>query len=193
VATKHIPEPVFFATQAELRRWLRKNHESLDEAWIGFYKKVTGKPSIDWPQLVDELLCFGWIDGVRKSVDGESFVQRVTPRRKGSVWSPVNTKRARELIEVGRMAPAGLAAFEARDEAKTNRYYHEREKAELPEAYQAELRANPKAWKYLQAQPPGYRKLAAWFVMSAKREETRRKRLARLIRECENERRLGPG
>ena len=184
-------EPIFFANQAELRKWLRKNHKSLDEAWVGFYKKGTGKPSIDWPQLVDELLCFGWIDGVRKSVDTESFVQRVTPRRKGSVWSAVNTKRARELIELGKMTPAGLAAFEARDESKTDRYSYEREKAELPEAYQAELRANPKAWKYLQSQPPGYRKIAAWFVMSAKREATQRKRLERLIRDCENERRLG--
>jgi uncharacterized protein YdeI (YjbR/CyaY-like superfamily) len=183
--------PIFFATQAELRRWLRKNHKSLAEAWIGFHKKGTGKPSIDWPELVDELLCFGWIDGVRKSLDAESYVNRVTPRRKGSVWSAVNIKRAKELIGLGKMTPAGLKAFEARDESKTNRYSYERERAELPEAYQAEIRANAKAWKFLEAQPPYYRKIAALYVMSAKKEETQRRRLERLIRDSAEGRRIG--
>jgi uncharacterized protein YdeI (YjbR/CyaY-like superfamily) len=186
------PKPVFFATQAELRRWLRKNHKALDEAWIGFYKKSTGRPTITWQQLVDELLCFGWIDGVRKGLDSQSFVNRVTPRRKGSVWSPTNTKRATELIEQGKMTRAGLAAFEARDLAKTNRLSSEREAPELDEAYLAELRAKPEAWKFFQAQPPYYRKLAALFVMSARREETRRRRLGKLIQECASGRRLEP-
>jgi uncharacterized protein YdeI (YjbR/CyaY-like superfamily) len=184
-------KPTFFGSPEALRRWLLANHDSADELLVGLYKKAAGKPSITWPQLVDQLLCFGWIDGVRKSLDENRYTIRVTPRRKGSVWSAVNLRRARELIELGWMKPSGLAAYEARDEEKTRRYSYEREQAALDAGLEAVFRANEKAWSFYEAQPPGYRKLAAFYVMSAKREETRRRRLENLIRESESGRRIG--
>ena len=184
--------PVFFASPKELRAWLRKNHRRLDEAWVGLYKKGTGRPSITWPELVDQLLCFGWIDGVRRSVDGEAYMIRVTPRRPGSIWSQVNLGRARQLIDDGLMEPSGRKAFDARDEKKTKQYSFEREQASLGEEYEAELRANAEAWAFFQAQPPSYRKVATHWVVSAKREETRRRRLETLIRDSEEGLRIGP-
>ena len=183
-------EPRFFASPAELRAWLAEHHASVAELWIGFYKKGSGRGRITYPEALDEALCFGWIDGVRKTVDGDSYTNRFTPRKRGSNWSEVNIKRAHELIGLGRMQPPGLAAFEARDEAKTEQYSHEARTRGLDEPYEQMLRENPAAWEFFQAQPPGYRRLASWWVMSAKKEETRRKRLATLIEDSAAGRRI---
>lgn len=183
-------EPVFFASSALLRAWLEQNHASVGEAWVGLWKRGTGRPSVTWPELVDQLLCFGWIDGVRRSIDAERYMIRVTPRRPGSIWSAVNVGRAGELIALGWMEPPGRAVFDARDQAKTNTYSFERETAELGEAYEAEMRAHPRAWAFFQSQPPSYRKVVTHWVVSAKREETRRKRLATLIADSEKGQRI---
>lgn len=185
-------KPMFFASSQKLRQWLQRNHASARELWVGLYKKDSGKPSITWPELVDQLLCFGWIDGMRKSVDGDSYTNRVTPRKPGSTWSAVNTKRAQELIELGLMQPAGRAAFDARDEEKTRRYSYERTRARLRKDYESEFRANRAAWEYFQQQPPGYRKLAIGWVVSAKQEDTRLRRLAARISDSEQQRRIAP-
>lgn len=184
--------PIFFATPKALRAWLRKNYRKADETWVGLYKKASGRPSITWPELVDQLLCFGWIDGIRKTVDEEAYAIRVTPRRPGSIWSRVNLRRVPELIESGEMTAAGRKAYEGRDEKKTERYSYDRgQDARLGPEYERVFRANRKAWTFWQAQPPGYRKTASWYVISAKREETRRKRLERLIADSERGERIG--
>ena len=185
----------FFAKPADLRKWLEKNHDKVPELLVGFYKKGSGNPSITWPESVDEALCFGWIDGVRRRIDEESYSIRFTPRRARSIWSNVNTKRFAELTKQGRVQPAGLAAFEKRDAKRSGVYsYEQREKAQkLDAVYAAKLEANRKAWAFLQAQPPGYQRMASLFVMSAKREETRLKRLAVLIAESAAGRRIGLG
>jgi uncharacterized protein YdeI (YjbR/CyaY-like superfamily) len=180
----------FFATQAEWREWLEGHHSTATELWVGFHKKVTGRPSMTWPQSVDEALCFGWIDGVRKSLDGESYTIRFTPRKPGSTWSAVNVRRVGELTALGLMRPAGLKAFEERDAAKWRQYSYERAKVTLGGEFEAQLRANPAAWAFFEGQPPSYRKVATWWVMSAKREETQRKRLATLIAESEQGKRI---
>ena len=172
---------IIFATPAEFRAWLAANHATADELWAGYYKKSSGRPSMSWPEAVDQALCYGWIDGIRKSLDDISYANRFTPRRKGSHWSAVNIRRAQELIEQGLMQPAGLAAFEARDAARDEKYSYERQMAAFDTAYETEVRANVAAWAYWEAQPPHYRRGAAHWVISAKREETRRKRLATLI------------
>jgi uncharacterized protein YdeI (YjbR/CyaY-like superfamily) len=178
--------PKFFPTPAHFRRWLAKHHESKDELWVGFYKKATGKPSITWPESVDEALCFGWIDGVRKSVDDEAYLIRFTPRRPGSHWSKVNLERVSVLIEEGRMAPAGTRAYEARDPERSARYSYEQERARLTRDQERELRSNADAWAFWKAQPPVYRRLTTHWVVSAKREETRARRLQRLIEDSAN-------
>jgi uncharacterized protein YdeI (YjbR/CyaY-like superfamily) len=173
--------PTFFAAPADFRDWLAANHDKADELLVGFYKVGSGRPSMTWPESVDQALCYGWIDGIRRRVDDESYTIRFTPRRRGSTWSLVNTRRALELIEQGLMQPAGLAAFEARDEARTAEYSYENRPQGLDEPYEAQFRDNPAAWAYWEAQPAHYRRGAAHWVMSAKREETRQKRLATLI------------
>lgn len=174
--------PTFFATRSEFRTWLEKHHEDEHELWLGLYKKSSGKPSITWPEAVDEALCFGWIDGVRKSIDDETYMNRFTPRNKRSNWSAVNIKRAKELIALGRMRPAGLKAFEARTDERSAVYsYEQRHAAKLDHAQERQLRANAKAWEFFQSRPPSYRKAAVYWVMSAKKEETRARRLAQLI------------
>jgi uncharacterized protein YdeI (YjbR/CyaY-like superfamily) len=173
--------PVFFPTPADFRKWLQTNHRTTQELWVGFYKKATGRPSITWPESVDEALCFGWIDGLRKNVDAESYMIRFTPRRPGSIWSVVNTRRMAELIRARRVRAAGRKAFAQRDGTKTNRYSFEREAAKLDASMEARFQASPAAWTFFQAQPPGYRRIAAWFVISAKQEATRRRRLETLI------------
>ena len=182
--------PKFFPTPAHLRAWLARHHASRTELWGGMYKKASGRPSIGWPELVDQLLCFGWIDGVRKSVDAESFTQRVTPRRRGSIWSAINVKRAAELIEAGLMEAPGLAAYEGRDPKKTNRYSSEQQRVALGPEYETLFKRNRKAWAFFQAQPPGYRRVATWYVVSAKREETRQRRLETLIRDSSSGQRI---
>jgi uncharacterized protein YdeI (YjbR/CyaY-like superfamily) len=185
--------PTFFATQAAWRAWLARHHATRQELWVGFYKKASGKPSITWPQSVDEALCFGWIDGIRKSVDDERYMIRFTPRRPGSGWSVVNTKRAAELIALGLMHQSGLEAFARRSEARTRSYsYEERKHVRLPRDFERRFRARRKAWEYFSDQPPGYRRTAIFWVVSAKREETRLRRLKALIADSASGRWIGP-
>jgi len=181
----------YFESRGAFREWLAENHDSPDELWVGFYKKASGKPSITYPEALEEALCFGWIDGVRQAVDEERFRQRFTQRRAGSSWSAVNVRRMAALIAEGRVAAPGMAAFEARDPARPQ-YSRESQPATLSSEYEALLKNRPRAWEYLQAQPPGYRRLAAAFVMSAKRDETRLRRLRVLIEESERGVRLDP-
>ena len=177
----------FFAEPAGLRAWLEENHDRATELWVGFHKKGSGKPSITWPESVDEALCFGWIDGVRKSLGPESYVIRFTPRKARSTWSAVNIRRAQELAAEGRMRPAGLKAFEARTDDRSAIYaYEQRHAARLDPEHEREFRTNAKAWEWFQSRPPSYRKTATWWVVSAKREETRLKRLRTLIDDSAN-------
>jgi uncharacterized protein YdeI (YjbR/CyaY-like superfamily) len=181
-----IGEVRHFEDQASWRAWLEAHHEAEDEVWVGFRRKASGLPSITWPQAVDEALCFGWIDGIRKGVDGTSYTIRFTPRRARSVWSDVNTRRARELIELGLMRPAGLRALEARDAARAGVYsFEQRTAAALAPEHEARLRANAAAWADWTARPPWYRRAATWWVVSAKREATRERRLATLLAHSE--------
>jgi uncharacterized protein YdeI (YjbR/CyaY-like superfamily) len=184
-------EPTFFPTPADLRAWLERNHEKETELLVGFYKKGSGKPSITWPELVDEALCFGWIDGIRRRIDDESYTIRLTPRKSTSTWSSVNIRRVEELANEGRMRPGGLAAFERRSKQRSGIYaYEQRRQAKLEPDQEREFRANAAAWSFFQAQPAGYRQTATYWVVTAKREETRRKRLATLIDDSANGRRL---
>ena len=171
----------FFKTPAAFRKWLAANHAKAKELWVGFYKKSSGKPSIDWPESVDEALCFGWIDGIRKSVDEESYKIRFTPRKPGSIWSNVNVRNVERLIKEKRMQPAGLKAYEFKKEYRYGIYAYEQRSPELVEPYAGQFRKNKAAWKFFEAQPPGYRKMMNWYVVSAKQEETRLKRLKQLI------------
>ncbi|MGH2453596.1 MAG: YdeI/OmpD-associated family protein [bacterium] len=176
------PKPLFFATPAAMRTWLSTHHDTAGELWVGFFKRSSGKPSITWPESVDQALCFGWIDGIRKSIDDISYVIRFTPRRPRSTWSAVNTRRVAELTALGLMQPAGLKAFRERAPARSGIYaYEQRHAARLEPAQQRRFRANKKAWEYFQAQPPSYRQTAIWWVVTAKRDETRVRRLATLI------------
>lgn len=183
--------PVFFADPRKLREWLSANSAIACESWIGLYKKASGRPSITWPELVDQLLCFGWIDGVRKSIDEHSYMIRITPRKTGSNWSAVNLRRVPELIELGIMEPSGLAAWEARDEERALRYSYEREHAALSPEFESRFRASPEAWEFFQGQPPSYRRNAVVWVMTAKREETRKRRLGVLIDDSARRERIG--
>lgn len=168
-----------------------KNHACATELWVGYYRKDSGRPSIIWPESVDEALCFGWIDGIRKKVDDESYEIRFTPRRAKSIWSAVNIARVAVLTGEGRMQSAGIAAFARRQESNSRKYsFENRESAKLSDADEREFRRDRAAWDFFQAQPPGYRRVAAWRVISAKRPETRRKRIERLIRESRAQRRI---
>ena len=171
----------FFNTPSEFRKWLEAHHASETELWVGFYKKDSGKSSITWPQSVDEALCFGWIDGIRKKIDEVSYKIRFTPRKQRSTWSAVNIKRVPELTEQGLMKETGLKAFAARQENRSGIYSYEQRSPELPAQYAKKLKKNAAAWKFFQAQPPSYRKAVNWWVVSAKQEETRLKRLDKLI------------
>ena len=184
-------KPTYFQTADRFRRWLEKNHASTTELWVGLYKKGSGKRSITYKEALDEALCFGWIDGVRKRIDEEAYTQRFAPRRANSYWSAVNIRRATELKKAGRMHEAGLRTFERRDPAKANRYSFEREHAELDPAALNAFRANVRAWAFFEAQAPWYRRVMSHYVTSAKREETRHRRLQILIRESAAGRRVG--
>jgi len=186
-------EATYFASPEEFRRWLMKHHESARELWVGFHKRHTGRPTLTWPESVDEALCFGWIDGIRKSVNAEAYMIRFTPRKRTSIWSSVNIRKATTLVENGRMQPAGLRAFQARDEKKSGVYSFEQQRkdARLSARQLKQFRAKAKAWKFFQAQPAGYQRIAAFYVVSAKREETRERRLSILIAESAAGRRLG--
>lgn len=186
-------KPNFFAAPSEFCAWLEEHFDKTQELWVGFYKIGSGKPSITWPEAVDEALCFGWIDGVRKSIDDASYTIRFTPRKQRSIWSAVNVKRAEELISQGRMRPAGLKAFEERAEAKSGLYsYEQKDDPKLDDVYEQQFRANKKAWGFFQTQAPWYQRAAIWWVISAKKEETRLKRLTTLIEDSEQERTVPP-
>jgi uncharacterized protein YdeI (YjbR/CyaY-like superfamily) len=174
--------PVFFAAPEEFRAWLAKHHATVTELWVGFHKKHTGRPTLTWPESVDAALAFGWIDGVRKSLDADAYVIRFTPRKRGSIWSEVNIKKAEMLIGAGLMHPAGLRAFELREANKSGRYsFEQRREPRLSAGEIAQFRANAAAWKFFQTQPSGYRRLTTHWIISAKRPETRDRRLRTLI------------
>ena len=183
--------PVFFRGAADFRRWLHKHHDRAPEVFVGFYKKDSGKKGITYREALDEALCFGWIDGVRRRVDESSYTNRFSPRTKRSIWSAVNIERVGELRKLGRMAAPGERAFEGRDEARAKQYSYERETCELAPAYQKRFKQQPDAWTFFQAQPPYYRRVASWYVMGAKKEETRLRRLERLIADSKKARRIG--
>ena len=176
----------FFKTPSDFRKWLTAHHALETELWVGFYKKDSGKASITWPQSVDEALCFGWIDGIRKNIDEVSYKIRFTPRKQRSTWSVVNIKRAQELIDQGLMRPAGLKAFQARKEYRSGIYSYEQRSETLADPYATIFKRNKKAWDFFQAQSPWYRKTLGWWIVSAKKEETRAKRVATLIDDSAN-------
>jgi uncharacterized protein YdeI (YjbR/CyaY-like superfamily) len=172
--------PTYFDTEADFRRWLEANHETAPELLVGFWKKSSGKASIDWPQARDQALCFGWIDGIRKSLGDDAYTIRFTPRRKGSIWSKVNVARYEALSAAGQMTPAGVRAYEE-NKHKSGLYSYENEQKELTADEVKLLRRNKAAWADWEKRPPGYRKVVLHWITSAKREETRAKRLATLI------------
>jgi uncharacterized protein YdeI (YjbR/CyaY-like superfamily) len=181
---------VFFKTPAALQAWFAKNHSTRTELWVGYYKVGTGRPSVTWQESVDEALCCGWIDGVRKRIDDESYKIRFTPRKKGSIWSGVNVRRVKALTAEKRMLPAGLAAFDPKRNYQYGAYSYEQRKTELDEPYLGQFKKHKTAFEFFMAQPPGYRKIAIWFIVSAKREETRLKRLGVLIEHSARGKRL---
>ncbi|HMF79145.1 MAG TPA: YdeI/OmpD-associated family protein [Bryobacteraceae bacterium] len=183
-------EPKFFATPAAWRDWLEKHHGQHKELLVGFYKKNSGKPSISWPESVDAALCFGWIDGIRRRIDDVSYSIRFTPRKPTSIWSSINMKRVAELTAQGLMRPTGLKAFEARQEKRSAVYAFEQQNIGFDRAQERLFRANARAWEFFQSQPPGYRRLVTWWVTSAKREETRERRLAALMEDSAQGRRI---
>jgi len=186
-----VSRPKFFATPEAFRAWLDAHHEHETECLVGFYKRESKKPSITWPESVDEALSFGWIDGKRQRIDEVSYTIRFTPRKASSNWSAVNVKRMAVLIAEGRVRPMGMAAFEKRSAARTGIYaYENRKSAKLDPEAEREFRRNKKAWAYFEAQAPSYRQVAIWWVITAKREETRRSRLATLIDDSAHERRI---
>lgn len=181
----------FFATPADLRAWLAEHHADSTEQWIGYHRKASGKPSITWPQSVEQALCFGWIDGIRRGLDDSSYAIRFTPRRARSTWSAVNIETAQRLIADGLMQPAGKAAFEARRESNSRIYsFERREPPRLDPDQQTRFESHAEAWHFFQGQPPGYRRTALHWVVSAKRDETRERRLDRLIADSAAGRRL---
>jgi uncharacterized protein YdeI (YjbR/CyaY-like superfamily) len=183
--TAPVPKRIeIFPSAAEFRDWLEANHNTAAEVWIGYYKKGVAKVSVSYPESVDEALSFGWIDGITRRIDDEVYATRFTPRRKRSNWSAVNVARVGELMAAGRMYPAGISAFEARIADKTGVYSYENRPADLPVDYRRQLEANPRALSWWQAQRPGYRRVATWWVVSAKREATRGRRMATLITDC---------
>jgi uncharacterized protein YdeI (YjbR/CyaY-like superfamily) len=185
--------PVFFSTPAEFRAWLEEHHQTASELLVGFYKKGSGKPSMTWTESVDQALCFGWIDSVRKSLGPDSYMNRFTPRTSRSNWSAVNIKRARELIDLGLMRPAGLRAFEQLADERSAVYsYEQRKSPSLDPALERRFRSNRQAWDFFQAQAPSYRRAAIWWVTSAKRDETKDRRLTQLIEDSAAGRRVPP-
>lgn len=185
-------KPTFFATPADFRTWLAENHDKCSELLVGYYKVNSGKPSMSWSESVDQALCFGWIDGIRRSLDKDSYTIRFTPRKPRSIWSAVNLKKVEELSAQGLMAPAGLAAFSLRMESHSSIYSYEKAPAELSEAYWEQFKANPGALAFFQSMAPSYQRTAIHWVMSAKQETTRDKRMAELIRDCAAGKKIKP-
>jgi uncharacterized protein YdeI (YjbR/CyaY-like superfamily) len=185
------PKPTFFPTPADFRAWLEAHHDKLREQLVGFHKKDSGKPSITWPESVEVALCFGWIDGVRKSLDDTSYTIRFTPRKPISTWSSININLVGKLTKQGLMHPAGLKAFAARSEKKSGIYaYEQRKTARFTREQEKQFRANKPAWTFFRSQAPWYQRVCTWWVISAKRKETRLKRLSELIGHSQNQRRI---
>lgn len=182
-----IPKDIrFFENQGQFRQWLELNSGECREVWVGFYKIKTGKPSLTWSESVDQALCFGWIDGIRKSIDETSYTIRFTPRNPASVWSAVNIKKVEELKKAGMMKATGLKLFEGRLVEKSEIYSFEQDNIALPEPYLSTFKQNIKGWENFEKMPPSYRKPAIWWVLSAKQETTRMKRMRQLIRDSED-------
>lgn len=184
-------KPTFFKSGDDFRNWLDKNHGKQQELLLGFYKKASGNSGITYQEALDEALAYGWIDGIRKSVDDASYTIRFTPRKPKSIWSMVNIKRVGELTKLGRMQAPGLKAFEGRDVKRAQLYSYERKTSKLDGELEKRLKANKRAWEFFQAQPPGYQRVISWWVISAKQEETRLRRLQTLIKDSEQGRRVG--
>lgn len=187
------PENIkFFKTPEAFRKWLEKNYNKKDELWLGYYKKASGKLSITYKQALEEVLCFGWIDGISRGIDEERYTQRYTPRRKGSIWSAVNIRKAEELIKTGKMHDHGLHVYKNRDLSKAGLYSNEQKEIKFSTAFLKKIKANKKAWKYFSSMPKGYQKTATWWVISAKQESTRVRRLDTLIKDSEAGRKIVP-
>lgn len=182
--------PVFFETPAKFRAWLKKHHKTADELLVGFHKKSSGKPSITWPESVDEALCFGWIDGIRRNAGKDAYTIRFTPRRPGSNWSAINIAKVAELTKKKRMTPAGMAAFAKRTDTKSRIYnYEQKDIPILDKAIERKFKANKKAWEFFQTLPPYYRRGEIRWITSAKQEETKQRRLDKVMAACESGRR----
>jgi uncharacterized protein YdeI (YjbR/CyaY-like superfamily) len=189
--TAPVPKQIeIFPSAAEFRDWLEANHDIAPEVWIGYYKKGVPKASVSYPESVDEALSFGWIDGITRRIDDEVYATRFTPRRKRSNWSAVNVARVGQLTAAGRMHPAGIGAFEARTADKTAVYSYENRPADLPIEHRRQLQENAPAWSWWQAQAPSYRRAATWWVVSAKQQATRERRMATLITDCAARRKI---
>jgi uncharacterized protein YdeI (YjbR/CyaY-like superfamily) len=184
-------KPAFFKSQASFRRWLERRHSQTRDFWVGFYRKESGKGGITYPEALDEGLCFGWIDGLRKAVDVSSYAIRFTPRKADSIWSAVNVRHVERLIKSGQMQRPGLTVFKTRDLKKSQLYSYERYNCRLEAKHEGTFKANAKAWKFFRAQAAWYQRTTTWWVVGAKREETRLKRLATLIEDSEKGRRIG--
>jgi uncharacterized protein YdeI (YjbR/CyaY-like superfamily) len=180
----------FFATQASFREWLEKHHKKETELLVGFYKVSSDKPSMTWSQSVDQALCFGWIDGVRRSIDNESYSIRFTPRRSTSIWSAINIQKVEELTKAGLMTPEGQKAFDLRTENKSRIYSHEKEPAILDPNYESQFKMNSLAWDFFNAQAPSYKKVMTHWIMTAKQEKTRLSRLEKTIQISEQQKRM---
>lgn len=186
-----MPDDILFFESPDLfRNWLEDNHDKADAQWIGYYKVATGKPSIQWEESVREALCFGWIDGLRKSIDEESYKIRFTPRRPKSLWSAKNIQMMKELVEQGKMMKPGLKVYEKRDKKSSGQASYESEDFELKKEYEDKIRQNKEAWKFFEELAPSYTRISIHWVMSAKREDTRQRRLEILIESCENQQKI---
>ena len=185
-------EITFFPKPSDFKKWLEKNHSSQIELWVGFYKKSTKIPSITWPESVDEALCYGWIDGIRKSIDDESYKIRFTPRKPRSIWSAVNIERVAELTKMDRMQREGLAAFDKKSKERSIKYAYEQKNVQLDKTYQKKIKENKQAWGFYEKLAPSYKKQTVWWIMSAKKEETRLRRLDVLIKSSEEGQKIPP-
>lgn len=180
----------FFPTPAAFRKWLEKNYKSESELLVGYYKVGTKKPSITWSESVDQALCFGWIDGVRRSIDAESYCIRFTPRRGNSIWSAVNIKKIQELTQAGLMTEDGRKAYALRKEDKSGIYSHEKEPEFLDKKFEKIFKTNKVAWTFFNAQSPSYKKVMIHWIMTAKQEKTRLSRLEKTIKQSEEQKRI---
>ncbi len=183
-------KPIFFLSQLEFRKWLKKYHKKETELLVGYYKVGSGKPSMTWSQSVDEALCFGWIDGIRKSIDGESYSIRFTPRNVTSIWSTINIKKVKELTRQGLMHPAGLEVYRNRKKEKSGVYSFESGSKKFSKKFERKFKANKKGWDFFTKQAPSYKKMIIHWIMSAKQEKTQLSRFEKIMIESEKQKRL---